>query len=316
MQGFSVVVLLLGIGAVIYGILQKLKAGRVVDAPLVPTGHAAGNARAVAGPKGQISAQGNVLCPEPVISPVTGTPCLFYQVTTTARWKENGNHRSKVMEVQKVAAKFSIDDGSGPVVIDAREGGDFSPSQKKTETQSAGLLGGIVGKDLMFGNHIVRTGMLSLGTKFTVEEEVLPIVPRVYACGRASEHGGAIAKPSWRKLILTDKSRNELLESATRGAKMFLLGGTTACVLGLGLGLTSRFVIDADAEPKAVASSEDPWKEAKASPLPVTAATLAPAATAAPPAPAPPAITVANAKGAPKHGQKPGAPKPKPAAKK
>ena len=207
LQGIGLVAVTLGIIAFIWGGLQKLKAGRVADAPLASTGDVVNKGRGVAGPKGQISAQGGVVCQQPLIAPFSGTPCLYYRIKCTAEWKEGDTNKSKVLDEQKVAAEFAIDDGSGPVWVDAREGGDFEPTTTKRETKGAGLLGGITGTDLMFGNYRVQTGMLSMGTKYAVEEEVLPIVPRLYACGKLADQGGSIASPSWRQLILSAKSR-------------------------------------------------------------------------------------------------------------
>src|SRR6185295_13343398 len=65
---------------------------------------------------------------------------------------------------------------------------------------------------------------------------------RVYVCGKAE--AGGIASPSWRNLIITNKTRDELLAHATKSAKMFLIGGAAAFVVGSALatigGMTSR----------------------------------------------------------------------------
>src|SRR5262245_2379388 len=184
LQGIGLVIVMLGIIGLIWGIFQKLKAGRVADAPLVSTGDAAQRGGQVAGPKGQISAQGNVMCQQPLIAPFSGQQCLWFKLVCKAEWKDGDTHKSKELEELKQAAQFAIDDGTGPVWIDAREGGDFEPTMRKSETQGTGILGGITGTELHFGHYRVSTGMLSLGTKYTVEEEVMPCVPRLYACGK------------------------------------------------------------------------------------------------------------------------------------
>lgn len=240
LQTVGTIIVVLGIIATIWGIFQKVKAGRVTDAPLVPTGDAARRGREIAGPKGQISAQGAVLCQQPLIAPVSGTPCLYYQVRCVAEWKAGSKNKSKILDDQKVAAQFAIDDGSGPVWVDARDGGDFEPRQSKVQTKGAGLLGGLTGGDLMFGSYTVSTGALSLGTKYRVEETVMPLVTRAYACGRISDEG-AIAAPGWRALLLSNKSRDELLSSATKGAKISLIAGAASLVVGAGLAVVAQF---------------------------------------------------------------------------
>jgi len=283
LQGIGLVVVSLGIIGFIWGIFQKLKAGRVSDAPLASTGDVVQKGSAVCGPKGQISAQGGVTCQQPLIAPFSGTPCLFYKIKCTAEWKEGETNKSKVLDEQKVAAQFAIDDGSGPAWIDAREGGDFEPSQTKRETKGAGLLGGITGTDLMFGNYKVQTGMLSLGTKYTVEEEVLPMVPRLYACGRLSDQGNAIASPSWRQLILSSKSRDELLSSATKGAKIFLAAGAAAFLVGSGMCVTGQ-LLGGDDDAKPIAPVAQANASASSSTTTLAATIAAPSASAPPPA--------------------------------
>ncbi len=230
LQTIGLVAIAIGLVAVIWGFFQKAKAGRLSDAPLVSTGDASSRGAQVASPKGAISVQGNVICQQPLVSPVSGTPCLYYSVTAVASWKDGETHKSKTINETKVAARFALDDGTGPVWIDATQGGDFEPEQTKRETKGTGLMGGITGTELAFGNYKLAIGALQLGTKYEVTEQVLPLVPRLYACGKTVQQG--ITQPGWRSLILSSRSRDELLASAAKGAKMFLAGG--AAVFGLG----------------------------------------------------------------------------------
>jgi len=230
MHTLGLVVVAAGLVGVIWGIFQQVKAGRLSGAPLVRTGDAAARGGQVASSDGAISVQGNVICQRFLVSPVTGTVCLYYSLKTVASWKEGEAEKSKVLEDRKVAARFAIDDGTGPVWIDASKGGDFDPERSKSESKGAGLLGGVTGADLAFGHYKLATRSLSLGTKYEVTETLLPVVPRLYACGRTVEQG--IAEPGWRSLILSAKTRDELLASAGRGAKLFMAGGVAA--LGAG----------------------------------------------------------------------------------
>ena len=292
-QAIGMVIVTLGIIGIIYGIFQKMKAGRVTDAPLAPTGEVGRRGREVAGPKGQISAQGNVMCQQPVIAPFSGVPCLFYEIKCTAKWKSGDTQKSEVIDHQKVAAQFAIDDGSGPVWVDAREGGDFTPTQKKSETKGAGLLGGITGSEIVFGNYRVNTPMLDVGTKYEVEEEIFPMVPRVYACGKLGDQPGVIGAPSWRQLLLSASSRDELLASATKTAKIALFGGIGAFVVGAGLALVGQFVLsgdDDDDKKVAAAASATPSAHPTATDsAPVPSATAAAPPDAGAPEPAAPA---------------------------
>ncbi|GEM_PF-1416304 len=245
MLGIGMLIVAVGFIALIWGVFQKVKAGRVADAPLVGTAQAAQGQGA--GPKGQISAQGRVVCQQPLVSPVTGTPCLYYKLKTEAHWKSGNENKSKTIDEQKVAAQFALDDGSGPVWVDAREGGDFD-TKNHNEEKSTGLLGGITGQDLVFGNYRVSTGMMSLGTKYVVREEVLPIAANLYACGKTAN--GSISAPGWRSLILTTKTRDELLSHATKSAKTFLIGGGASFAVGLVMAIVGA-IIAPPAEAKA-----------------------------------------------------------------
>jgi hypothetical protein len=269
----GIAIFALGLIGVIYGILQRIKAGRLMDAPLVTTGDIAMRGRAVAGAKGQVSAQGSVVCPQPVIAPFSGQPCLFYSIKCTAKWKEGDHHKSKLIDEKKQAASFTIDDGSGPVVVDAREGGDFEPTQRKAETKGTGLIGGITGTEMQFGNYQVNTPMLDVGTKYEVEEEILPIVPRLYACGRIGDPGNAIAAPNWRQLILSNRTRDELLASATKTAKISLIVGALALLGGGGSATAGTLMAQQAAAKEPPASSSSP------------VASSAPTPASAPPAP-------------------------------
>ncbi len=181
---------------------------------------------------------------------VTGTACLFYELKCTASWKEGETTRTKEIHKEKKAAPFTIDDGSGPVAVDAREGGDFEPTKKHEETKGAGLLGSIIGGEIAFGSYRFQTGMFAVGAKFTVVEEVLPVQQHLYACGKAADVGGTISAPSWRQLILSNKTRDELLAHATKSSKMFLIGGAATFVVGGALAaLAPKSVPTASAEP-------------------------------------------------------------------
>lgn len=222
-----------GIIGIIVGIVYRLRAGRVLDAPLATTGDVVARGAAVAGPKGQISAQGAVQIQQPVYAPMQAIPCLYYELKVTATWKEGDTTKTKEIEHQKVAAQFAINDGSGPVWVDLREGGDFEPLQTREQSQETGLLKGIVGGQMMFGNYALNTGILSMGTKYTVEEKALPVQQSLYVCGKVADGGGMIVAPKWRNMLVSEKTRDQYLATATKTAKIALIAGGA----GFGVGV-------------------------------------------------------------------------------
>jgi hypothetical protein len=255
MAALGMALIALGIIGLIYGIMQRMKAGRVTDAPLATTGDVVSRGAAVAGPKGQVSAQGNVMCQQPIYSPVTGTPCLFYELKVTSEWKDGDTTKKKELDHQKVAAQFAINDGSGPLWVDLRQGGDFEPTQKKEQEQSTGLLKGIVGGEIVFGNYRLQSGIGSLGTTYKVEETVLPVQQSLYVCGRLAETGGMITAPSWRSMIVSNKTRAQLLAAATKTAKIALIAGGAGLVVGIALAVIGSMMSSKEAEAEAAAAA-------------------------------------------------------------
>src|ERR1700678_2836813 len=166
MGAIAALLLALGIIGVIYGIFMRTRASRVTDAPFVKTGEAAAKGAAAANAKGPISVEGNVTCPQPLVAPMSGKTCLYYELKVTAEWKEGETQKTKELSDEKRAAQFAVADGTGPVWVDASEGGDFEPEEEQDQSKTTGLIGGITGQDLVLGNYHISTGLLSIGTKY------------------------------------------------------------------------------------------------------------------------------------------------------
>jgi hypothetical protein len=291
-QGIGALLVALGFIGFVYGMFMRVRASRVADAPFVKTGEAASKGTAAANPKGAISAEGNVSCAQPLQSPVSGKTCLFYEVKVTASWKDGETHKTKEIAKERRAAQFAIDDGSGPVWVDAREGGDFEPQEEMSQTKTPNLLGGITGQDLMFGQYRVSTGMLSMGTKYQVEEKILPAVPRLYACGKVGS-SNEITAPSWRSLLLTSKSREDYLGHAMKSAKIALIVAGSLTGVGAIMGVVGTVGASHDHPAAAASASSQP-----AAGTDTAAATATANATAAQSSAAKPGTTAPPAKGA------------------
>jgi hypothetical protein len=285
MGGLAALLVGIGIIVVIYGLMQRAKVGRV-SAPLFPTGQLAQGGAAAAGPKGTASAQGNVVCQQPLLAPVSGKPCLYYSLKVTNTWKDGDKTKEKILREEKVAAQFAVDDGSGPLFVDAKEGGDFDPEEKFLEKKKTGLLGGIVGQQLQFGHFSLDTGFGALGSEFTVEERVLPMQQRLYVNGKMSDQGvNVLTKPGFpRSLIMSSRSRDEVLGSAQSGAKYALMGGAGSAAVGVILGVVSSFI--GGGEAKAEVATDTTTSQEAAAPAaqlpaaPVDTGTTEPAAIA------------------------------------
>jgi hypothetical protein len=278
LNAFAFLFIVCGLLAAGYGLYSRARAGRVSAAPFAKTGDAAANP-AVAGPKGEISVEGKVLCGEPLVSPVTGTRCLYYELTLTKLWKVGDRQHSEELRREKRAAPFELDDGSGPVFIDATKGGDFDGTKDWTETKGLGLLGTFSGKELAFGNFKLEIPPFTPGSsvKYAVSEKLLPVVERLYANGMLDR--SAVRPPGWRMLILSHKSRDEILGSATLAAKRFLPGGAVAAALGVAMAVTASVVGGSAAQsPPAPASPAAVAAAQPSSPIAASSVTAAPAA--------------------------------------
>lgn len=279
MGGFAALLIGIGIIVLIYALMQRAKVGRV-SAPLFKTGALAQGGAAAAGDGGKASVEGNVVCPQPLISPCTGKQCLYFHVKIVGRRKEGDKTVENTLRDDKQAAQFAIDDGSGPVAVNAIEGGDFEPDEKFVERTKTGLIGGLVGQELQFGNLRVASGILALGTEYTCEEHVLPVQPRLYVNGKMA--GNAIAKPGFpRSMIISNKTRDEVLGSAQAGAKYAFMGGGGSVAVGAILGVVASLMGGGEATADTAASaSAPPVAAAVDSAAPAGSAETAPAANA------------------------------------
>ena len=235
-----------GIVALIWGAMQKFKAGRLASAPFVQTGQAASNGAGVANPKGAISVQGTVQVAQPLRSPVSGTECLYYELEVIGKWKDGDTSKSKSYVDQKMAAQFFVNDGSGAVRVDAAGGGDFEQLETKfDETRKEGFFADLKsavgkGESIVFGHYAFNNPPMSKADEFRCVERVLPLQPSLYVCGKSDQN--AITAPSWTSLILSNKSRDELLGATAKAAKSFLVGGAAASAAGTILGVVSNLV--------------------------------------------------------------------------
>src|SRR4051794_16406002 len=88
MEGFGVGVGFVGAFALLGSIWNRMTLAKVLAAPFVKTGDAAGKGMEVAGKKGAISVEGKAVCDKVAAAPLSGTDCLYYEYAVTAKWKE------------------------------------------------------------------------------------------------------------------------------------------------------------------------------------------------------------------------------------
>ncbi len=242
MGAFAALLVGIGIIVVIYGAIMKFKAGRIAKAPLLTTGDAV---RRGGGEKGAVSVEGSVQCPQPLLSPVTGTPCLYYELKVVGSWKEGDQNKEKDYVHEKVAAPFALDDGSGAIPIDACKGGDFDMQQTFNEEKKEGFFADLKsavgkGEPIMFGHYAFPNPPMSKANKFRCTERVLPMPQKLFALGKLEQ--GVLTTPGFTSLMLSPKSRDDLLGSSAKSAKMAFIGGAASAGVGLVVGVISALV--------------------------------------------------------------------------
>ena len=238
MVAIGILVLFVGALALLGGVLSRVRAGRIANTPFASTGDVATKGASVASPKGGISTQGRVVAPQLATSPVTGTQCLYYEVAVTASWKAGDQTQSHRVTDEKIAAPFAVDDGTGAVRVDASKGGDIGANVTFQKKQSRGLMSAFTGKPLSFGDRGftvpqgIRVGLTVIPdhAEFEVVERCLVMPERMYVNGKVDN--GVIGSPNWTSLVISTKSRDELLAGTATMAKRLLIGGAAASAAG------------------------------------------------------------------------------------
>ncbi len=238
----GVLVLIIAIVLGIFGFLQARKGNRVLAAPFRKTGELGANPTSP-DPKGAISTEGKVIAPaEPLRSPCSDTPCLYYAVTVTRHYEKDEQTQDGVktstgtspVTVMTKGAQFQLDDGSGAVTVDLSKGGDFDNLKKSfNNTVKIGLK---IPGELVFGSLRLQTPSLPSGertTSFEASEQVVPAEGNLFVLGAVKDN--AISKPSWRSLMVSSKGREGLLGATAKKKKIGYIGGAVALVLSIPL---------------------------------------------------------------------------------
>jgi hypothetical protein len=227
--------LVIGLVALAAGVFAHFKGKRILAAPFRGTGELARNPTS-SDPKGLISTQGAIVPPaEAVLSPITRTPCLHWEVevrrhfekTETTQDGEKTEKGSEKEESMEGGAIFGLDDGSGVVYVDATQGGDFDTRKQSFKEKIE--LGMRIPSELVFGELRLRTPRLPDDvntTHFEAVEKIVPIDGALFALGKID--GGKIVKPGWRSMLFSSKGREGLLASTAKQKKFGTIGGGVA----------------------------------------------------------------------------------------
>jgi hypothetical protein len=241
MQPLGFVLVGLGMIGIIFVLVTVRRIKKLHATTLHKTGELATNP-AIAGPKGEVSAEGAVVVMQPFIAPVSGKPALYYEITIKRKWEkvvntENGRKRetgSDTVSTSNGAGQFGIDDGSGLIAIDASQGAsaDLVQSFKQEQRVASG--------DVMFGQFQASVPP-SVGDKETIgvecTEMILAPEGKLYAVGVLTN--GMIGKPqgTFGKLTLSSKGKHGHVASLKKRAIIGAVVGGLATVGGIPVAL-------------------------------------------------------------------------------
>lgn len=243
-----------GLVGVVFGLMQMLKGKKMGTVPfkkpseIAQQGMQAGDAKQMVSTEGQVQ-QG----PQPLIAPMSGQPCLAYEITIERSWEkhertENGDVKktgSDNVHRESKGSLFQLSDGTGAVLIDSSGSLDADMDKTHSSTISVGMM---IPGTLSFGQMQLNTPHIassdSRTTAFVGTEKAVKVSPTVYALGQLQQgsQGPMIGTPKGigtGKLILSAKGREALLGKTKRnmilgyavGGALFV-GGTLMGVLG------------------------------------------------------------------------------------
>ena len=210
--------LAVAVAAVVVGFLQRGKMKTILAAPFKPTGQALASADA----KGEISFQGQVQPAEQLIAPCSGQPCLYYEIEIKQEWEkhvqtEDGTKKQTGTDSahsEKVGSMFYVNDGSGPVAVNAKESVDAKLEQTFDEKKSYGW------GDIQFGGYTTHVQRPSDSDKYATGtrciEKIIPAQGELFVLGKVA--GNYVQKRDGMlgKLLLAREGRDGLLGATKR----------------------------------------------------------------------------------------------------
>lgn len=241
MQGFGFILVFVAVVAALVGFLQFRKGKKILAAPFKRTGEIAANP-GVADAKGLVSCEGAVEVQQPVLAPCSGTPCVYYEIDVIQEWDkhvktENGHKvergTTKVATV-KNGGIFFLNDGSGPVAIDPRQGLDVELDKTFEQGQS------VTYGDVIFGQfqtQVPRAGGDKNGRGVKVIEKIVPVQGSMFVKGQLTDR--VIGKPKGLlgSLHGSRKGRAALLGATKRNSTIGFVAAGVCFVPGLALAI-------------------------------------------------------------------------------
>lgn len=250
----GVILLVIGAFLVFIHVRAKRKAGYLIAARPSKVGELEHGAKTVAseieagGYRHFAELRGQVVCRQPLISPLAEAPCLYYRMTITRRYEEEYTTRdsdgrtvrrtrtgTETMSTETDQTGFELDDTSGVLPI-AIQGADFDGLVDTVDRFEASHAG--YGR-LSMGRFSLTVGGIGANRRtlgYHYREEILPIDRPLTVVGEVSDASGALVSGKGGPVfIVSTRTKRDIIGSAEKTAKITsVLSGL--CMLG-GIGL-------------------------------------------------------------------------------
>jgi hypothetical protein len=259
MQYVGFFLIVVAIVAVIAGVLNQMKAKKILAAPFKKTGEIAQNPQ-VADAKGTVSCEGAIAVQQPLMAPCSGKPCVYYEVELVRLWEktvqtENGlktEKGTKSISTTKVGSQFHLNDGSGAVGVDTRESVDCDLDKSFEQMQNVSY------GDVVFGQyraHVSYDGGDERTVGVKCIEKIVPAQGSLFVLGKLV--AGVITKTDGMlgKLMASTKGREKLLGTTKRNAMIGFIAG------GLSIASGIPMAIFGDPPHDSCANMKDAWAE-------------------------------------------------------
>ncbi len=189
-----------------------------------------------------MSCEGAIEAQQPAFAPCSGKPCVYFEIELVQEWEKHvvTEGRTQDREGQghdpdgQDRRVFFVNDGSGPVAVDPREGMtvELDKSFEQTQNVSHG--------DVMFGQfhaHVPHAGGDKHGRGVKVIEKIVPVEGGMFVMGQLANQ--AITKPKGMlgSLMASRKGRNALLGATKRNKLIGFIAGGVFFLPGVGLSI-------------------------------------------------------------------------------
>lgn len=197
--------------------------------------------------------KGTATLGQPLKAEFSGTDCVYYKTEVIREWEEEVfeedhetgeqirkmERKSEVMSTNLQAPDFWLDDGSGKMKI--RPTGAKIDAMKSFDNFEPHNSGSVQFSDgnMTWGNFSFSIGQPQsqanlIGYRF--REWSIPLGQSLYVIGQASDESGELllTKPKEKKsFVISTKSEEELIQSAEKSGKIFMVASIICAVLGL-----------------------------------------------------------------------------------